>query len=251
MTEQIIFWALGAAVLGAAIVVITARNPIHSAIALVLCLFLLAGVFVLQKAHFLAVIEVMVYAGAVMVLFVFVIMLLNLSDEELGKAKRTVTQGIGVCAAVTVAAIAIWAVQPRADGAAVAPGAALRITTERLRAVSAGDESVFQIAAMGGQAPYRFELTPPQRFARLTETGELKIKTDGKQPLPPLNVVVADAKGARAVRPFMVPIVDDTFGTTAKIGALLFDKYVLPFEIVSLLLLAAIVGAVVMAKKKI
>ena len=69
--------------IASAIMVITRRNPIISALYLCLTLFSLAGLFVLLEAYFIAAVQVLVYAGAVMVLFVFVIMLLNLDPEKI------------------------------------------------------------------------------------------------------------------------------------------------------------------------
>ena len=66
----------------AGLFVVTARNPITSAVSLVLCFFGLAADYVLLDAHFVAVTQVLVYAGAIMVLFIFVIMLLNLRGEK-------------------------------------------------------------------------------------------------------------------------------------------------------------------------
>jgi len=65
------------------IVVVTRRNPIASAVALVACFFFLSGLYVMMDAHFVAIIQVLVYAGAIMVLFIFVIMLLNLRGDGL------------------------------------------------------------------------------------------------------------------------------------------------------------------------
>src|SRR2546426_6648086 len=78
MLTQAVFWTFAAlAVLGAAMC-ITRRNPVASALWLVLTLFALAALFVILDAQFIAVLQVLVYAGAIMVLFLFVIMLLNL-----------------------------------------------------------------------------------------------------------------------------------------------------------------------------
>src|SRR5712691_12185240 len=78
MLTQAVFWTFAAlAVLGAAMC-ITRRNPVASALWLVLTLFALAALFVVLDAQFIAVLQVLVYAGAIMVLFLFVIMLLNL-----------------------------------------------------------------------------------------------------------------------------------------------------------------------------
>ena len=80
---DILFFLLAAITLISAIGVVISRNPIYSALFLVLTLFCIAGFFLLLHAEFLAVIQVLTYAGAILVLFVFIIMLLNLSEEEL------------------------------------------------------------------------------------------------------------------------------------------------------------------------
>src|SRR5207248_1866037 len=80
--------------------VIFRRNPIYGALSLVGCFFFLSGIYVLLAAHLIAILQILVYAGAVMVLFVFVIMLLNLKEEELGEARWTAWKAIGVAAVV-------------------------------------------------------------------------------------------------------------------------------------------------------
>ena len=92
MLEAITFWILAAGTtLSAAAVVLPpfGRNPLHAAIALVSTLFFLAGLFVMLSATFLAAMQILVYAGAILVLFIFVIMLLNLRRSELGEARIT------------------------------------------------------------------------------------------------------------------------------------------------------------------
>lgn len=78
MLQAVIFYFFAIMAVLAGLVVITRRNPIASAIALVVAFFFQAGLYVLLDAHFVAVTQVLVYAGAIMVLFIFVIMLLNL-----------------------------------------------------------------------------------------------------------------------------------------------------------------------------
>ncbi len=78
---DLLFYAFAAVALGSAIGVILAKNPVGSLLFMVATLGAVAGIFVLMEAHFLAAIQVMVYAGAIMVLFLFVIMLLNLGHE--------------------------------------------------------------------------------------------------------------------------------------------------------------------------
>ena len=139
------------------------RNPITSAMFLVLTIVSMAGLFVLLHAFFLAAVQVLVYAGAVMVLFLFVIMLLDLKEEERRKIKA-VASGLGF---LSVGAIAF--------------------------------------------------------------------------------VLVRALSGIRAVAPGNVPAVD---GATRPLGQLLFTQFLLPFEIVSVLLLVAMIGVVLLSKKE-
>ena len=81
-TVLIIFYFLSAITLSTAFLTIYSRNPIHSAIYLVVCFFTIAGHYLLFNAQFLAVVHVIVYAGAIMVLFLFTIMLMNLNNED-------------------------------------------------------------------------------------------------------------------------------------------------------------------------
>jgi NADH-quinone oxidoreductase subunit J len=138
------------------------RNPVTSAMFLVLTIISMAGLFVLLHAFFLAAVQVLVYAGAVMVLFLFVIMLLDLKEEERRKIKL-----LGLVAGV------------------VSVGAILGIFVKSLFATPLGNK-----------------LATPT-----------------------------------------------TEGGTKKLGELLFSNYLLPFEIVSLLLLVAMVGVILLSKK--
>jgi NADH-quinone oxidoreductase subunit J len=80
--DAAVFTVSAAIILGGAIGVVVARNPVHSALMLVMTLFGVAVLFVAQGAHFLAAVQVIVYAGAIVVLFLFVIMLLGVDKEE-------------------------------------------------------------------------------------------------------------------------------------------------------------------------
>src|SRR5438552_13004095 len=82
MFESVIFYAFGAVLLLAGLRVITARNPVHGALFLVLAFFTAAGLWLLLRAEFLAIALVVVYVGAVMVLFLFVIMMLDINLER-------------------------------------------------------------------------------------------------------------------------------------------------------------------------
>src|SRR5205807_5850095 len=82
MFESAIFYAFGAVLLLAGLRVITARNPVHGALFLVLAFFTAAGLWLLLRAEFLAIALVVVYVGAVMVLFLFVVMMLDIHLER-------------------------------------------------------------------------------------------------------------------------------------------------------------------------
>lgn len=75
---HILFWVLTAITLGSAIGVVTSKNPVHSVLWLVVTFFAISGHYILMNAQFLAIVNIIVYAGAIMVLFLFVIMLMNL-----------------------------------------------------------------------------------------------------------------------------------------------------------------------------
>jgi NADH-quinone oxidoreductase subunit J len=91
---QIIFFLLAATALISGIMVVIQVNPVRSALFLVLNFFALAGIYLLANAQFIAAIQIIVYAGAIMVLFLFVIMLLNLRQPEEGGAQLHLGQKI-------------------------------------------------------------------------------------------------------------------------------------------------------------
>jgi NADH-quinone oxidoreductase subunit J len=163
--EQVTFFILGIPLILAAVGVVISKSPVYAAVNLVAAFFFLAGIYVLLVAHLIAFMQVLVYAGAVMVLFLFVIMLISLGDEHLEKERYRGMQLLGAAGAIGIAALLAWAIM---DVAHSAPA--------------------------------------------------------------PLS---AD------------------FGTVKAVGQLIFTEYLLPFEATSLLLLAAIVGAVVVAKERI
>lgn len=78
---DILFWVLSVVAVGCALGVILSRNPIHSVLFLILTFFAISGHYVLMNAQFLAIVNIIVYAGAIMVLFLFVIMLMNLNAD--------------------------------------------------------------------------------------------------------------------------------------------------------------------------
>src|ERR1700738_4967792 len=78
---QFLFWFLSVLALFSAIMVVVSRNPVHSVLWLILVFFSISGHYILLNAQFLAIVNLIVYAGAIMVLFLFVIMLMNLNAE--------------------------------------------------------------------------------------------------------------------------------------------------------------------------
>ena len=125
-----VFAVCAVAILVGALGVIVARNPVHSALMLVMTLFGVAVLFLAQEAHFLAAVQVIVYAGAIVVLFLFVIMLLgvdqieNLTEEPLhGQRPAAVVLGLVALAQLVFLGGAQWASGAEAvSGAADGPG---------------------------------------------------------------------------------------------------------------------------------
>lgn len=163
---QVLFFILAAIVLLSGVMVVIQVHPVRSALYLILNFFATAAIFLLAHAEFIAAIQIIVYAGAIMVLFLFVIMLLNLRQPEEGGEKQHLVQKVA--------------------GAALAGATALVII-------------------------YAFT----------------KIK------LAPGKEMVAG------------------FGSTESVARSLFTDYLLPFEVTSVLLLVALIGAVILARTKI
>ena len=97
--EQLVSYSFSGLAVLAAFSVITARNPVHSALSLILCFFASAGLWLLLEAEFLAIVLVLVYVGAVMVLFMFVVMMLDINIIEL---RRGFAGYLAVALAVTI-----------------------------------------------------------------------------------------------------------------------------------------------------
>lgn len=88
--EAAVFWLFTLLAVGSALVVVTHRNPVYSTMSLVVTLFSTAVLFVLLGAPFLAALVVLIYAGAIVVLFLFVLMLLNVGRERPGADRKSV-----------------------------------------------------------------------------------------------------------------------------------------------------------------
>ena len=168
--EQILFGAFAILTVLSAVGVVVLKNPIACAMSLVATFFFLAGIYVLLWAHTVAALQVLVYAGAIMVLFLFVIMLLSIN--ETGPAiQLSFTRVLGV-----VATVALFA----------------------------------SLARAFWKLPANTELSWTQDASKLA-----------------------------------------AFGAIKEVGAVMYTQWLFPFEAVSLLLLVAILGAVVVAKSRI
>lgn len=165
--QLLMFYFFGFGAVASALLMVTSKRPVRAAMSLIATMSCLAGLYVLLDAHLIAALQLIVYAGAVMVLFLFVIMLLNIEEKEGRLAGNTIAWQFVAMMVVATIFIAI------ANLVKVDPS--------------------------------------------LSATGE----------------------GA------------NLFGTTRAVGKMLFTEYMLPFEIASVLLLAAIVGAVILAKRRI
>jgi NADH-quinone oxidoreductase subunit J len=108
-TTQVLFWFLSVVAIFSAIMVVVSRNPVHSVLWLIIVFFTISGHYILLNAQFLAIVNLIVYAGAIMVLFLFVIMLMNLNaDTEPQKNKWLKIAGViagGTLLLVLVAAL--------------------------------------------------------------------------------------------------------------------------------------------------
>jgi NADH-quinone oxidoreductase subunit J len=120
---EILFWVFASILAASALGMITVRNPVHAALLLVLCFFTSASIWLLIEAEFLAVVLILVYVGAVMVLFLFVVMMLDINVEELRSGVTRYAWIGGVVAGVVVFQI-VSVVWTRSLGMDVTTGAA-------------------------------------------------------------------------------------------------------------------------------
>src|SRR4026209_815475 len=119
MFEAAVFYAFGAVLLASGVLVVTARNPVHGVLFLVLAFFTAAGIWLLLRAEFLALALVVVYVGAVMVLFLFVVMMLDINLERVREGfwrnlpLALIVGGVMVWEMVTILAFRYFGVEPR------------------------------------------------------------------------------------------------------------------------------------------
>jgi len=169
MGQAIAFYFLAACILGFAVLVISTKDTVHSVLFLVVDFLFVAALYVLLDAPFLAVIQVLVYAGGIVVLYLFVVMIVNLKrpPEEHQDPHRRTKIGFGLAAAVLI-----------------------------------------ELAAIAG---YGYSNPAPAAAATLS-----------------------------------MPV----SGNTERVGWLLYTNYLIPFEIASMLLLVAMIGAIILAKRE-
>src|SRR5919204_6250928 len=117
MLHQVLFFIFAAVCIAGAVNLLAQRHPISSALSLIVVMGSLAVLYLLLGAEFVAAVQIIIYAGAIMVLFVFVIMLLNAGEEEHGVASRVATFG-GLPAVVTLIALVIYSITRPVQAAA-------------------------------------------------------------------------------------------------------------------------------------
>src|SRR5258706_4559430 len=165
--ETVFFFLIVALAVASALMMITRRNPVKGVLSLIVNFFCLAVLYLMLQAQFIAIIQILVYAGAIMVLFLFVIMLLNLGDESLLRERQSYRKMIAYILGATV---------------------------------------LLEII---------------------------------------IGLRLPSGNGATSLHPDAAHL-----GTVEFIGRSLYTDYLLPFEVTSFLLLAAMVGVIVLAKKK-
>ena len=113
--ESVMFTVFAVPLVLAALGVVLSKSPMYAAMNLVAAFFFMAGIYVLLTAHLIAFMQILVYAGAVMVLFLFVIMLISLGDEHLLPVRRTAMQLLGAFGALAMLCVLIVAFYKATD----------------------------------------------------------------------------------------------------------------------------------------
>jgi NADH-quinone oxidoreductase subunit J len=270
--EIIIFFLFAFGVLVTSLLVISFKNPMKSAISLGFSFLCTAGIFALLNAPFLAVVQVMIYAGAVMVLFLFAIMSLNLSDSELGGPRVTVTKVFSGLVVVALCWGIIYAI-----GTVPMTGDVHTTEADKGRTIGEvlGDEGVSLTSAdvekwvlvdgemvldgdkalVGGEtltvAKSRYsEQGLSRAVASLgSEDADFVAAGQDEEGAPPsaAEIKTVEEQRERVKRHILLW---DEFGSVEAVGERLYTKWVFPFQMVALLLLATIVGAVFLARRR-
>ena len=124
---QILFWFLAVLAISGAIGVVASKNPIYSVLCLIIVFFAISGHYILMNAQFLAIVNIIVYAGAIMVLFLFVIMLMNLNaDTE--PVKNVYMKLAGVIAGLMLMIIFVAALSHADTKTIIRPGTSVGLT---------------------------------------------------------------------------------------------------------------------------
>ncbi len=138
MSEMLIFYLFAAVAVVASALVVIRPKPMHSVLLLIVSFAALAGLYIQLEAPFAAVIQIVIYAGAIMVLFVFVVMLLNAHrEDEVAAASLRGPLRFGVLLGLVLAAELVWAVTRQSGGALLDRGA------------GAGGEGIASVAELG------------------------------------------------------------------------------------------------------
>ena len=165
--EVVLFWVFAVLALGSAIAVITLRNIVHGALMLVVNFLAIAGLYLTLESAFLSIIQVLVYAGAIMVLFLFVIMLLGVANDDLLASEPT-TRVLGVAGGALLAGALLFAfVGPYTSAASVCGPDAPAAATGQFDCVGLaeayGEDDPSGVAFLGRtmftQYTYAFELS--------------------------------------------------------------------------------------------
>lgn len=164
--DLILFFLVATLAVSSAVYFVFAKNPLYAILSLIVTMFSIAGMYILLNAQFLAIIQIIVYAGAIMVLFLYILMMLNLNKEDESRKPNTL------------------------------------------------------------------------KFVGVFTAGIMLIG------------ILGVFRGVQQ-KHIVIDQVDPSVGLTKNLGRLLFNEYVLPFELASILILAGIVGAVLIGKKDI
>jgi NADH-quinone oxidoreductase subunit J len=154
--QLVVFVIASAMVVGGALGVVLYRHPVHAALSLVLTLFGVAVHFVAMEAHFLAAVQVIVYAGAIVVLFLFVIMLLGVDTaESLRTEPIPIQRPLAAVVGIGMVGLLVAAILASRDTGPLLPGSGLDVATE-----SDHDANIRQLAdSLFGSYVFAFEFT--------------------------------------------------------------------------------------------
>lgn len=253
--QSLLFAVFAIGAVASAIATITRKNPVASAMSLVAHFFMLTGLYLTLEAQFVAAVQVLVYAGAIMVLVVFVIMLLNVGRESQATGGRPLRTTLGALLAVMLVGMVSTVIVSKPTGKEQISGNVLVLFYSSERFPEASGSSQFRT-----MTPFVTPTSERQGYACGSDTlswNENKkhwemvndtiglVSYSSETTMAPWDVTMwhaADGSNDSFVNVMQI-------GTTASIGATLFTTYLFPFEAVSLLLLAALIGALILAKR--